>query len=103
MLNYRNLLLAASVTLAIIGYQSAGAQDRSGMALDADGIEPPDIGIAYEIPVNSVIAGEPSFECPELTALLADADGLEPPDIGVAYYIGKPFDVAAKRQDNTSQ
>ena len=78
------LLLAASVALAIAGIHGASAQSQPGMFADADGIEPPDMGVAYSRTPSSSVAAAGSDMSPEMAALLADADGMEPPDSGFA-------------------
>lgn len=79
------LLLAVSAALVFVGVQGAGAQEQAGMFADADGMEPPDAGMAYEIPVHRSVAASKENVLPEVAAMELDVDGIEPPGIGFAY------------------
>jgi hypothetical protein len=92
------LLLAASVVLAIAGIQGASAQGQPGMFADVDGIEPPDMGVAYTLPVRSNVASVDMTPTNQDAGLTADADGIEPPDSGIAYNTSAAFVAFAKRQ-----
>lgn len=92
------VLLAVSAALVFIGVQGAGAQEQAGMLADADGIEPPDMGVAYPLPAHSTAVAADRAPVTGNTALTLDADGVEPPDIGVAFDAGKAFVAYVKRQ-----
>jgi hypothetical protein len=91
------LMLAASAALIFAGIQGASAQGQSGMFADADGMEPPDMGIAYTLPTRSSVAVTDTATGGEDATLTADVDGIEPPDIGVAYELPVNAVVATKR------
>lgn len=95
--------LVAAMAFTLIGLHGVSAQDQSNFFADADGIEPPDIGVAYELPVTAVAATTPSAEWPELTALLFDADGMEPPDCGFAYDNAAAYKAFAERRRGTNR
>ena len=92
------LTLATTMAFALIGLQSAGAQDRTGFLLDADGMEPPDAGIAYALPATAVATSSQPVPSPELEALLADADGIEPPDCPFAVDFEAGYKAYVERQ-----
>ena len=89
--------LAAAAVALIVGSQGLRAQDQTGMFADADGIAPPDMGVAYEIPASSVAAVQYPL-WPELAALLADPDGMNAPNMGFAYELPVPVNGFAAQQ-----
>lgn len=95
--------LVAAMAFVLANIHGLSAQELANFMADADGIEPPDVGAAYELPVTAVAATKLPLVRPGLAALLADADGIEPPDIGMAYDIEGSFKVVAERQGKTSQ
>ena len=95
-----------SLATAILMFAAASnlqAQDPAGLFADADGIEPPDIGVAYTLPSNSTVAVSHDRDCPGMAALLADADGIEAPDSGMAYAIPVPLRTLAERSGAVSR
>lgn len=92
------VLLAVSAALVFMGVQGAGAQEQAGMFADADGMEPPDMGVAYPLPAHATAVAADHAPATENTALSLDADGIEPPGIGVAYDTGKAFVRYVQRQ-----
>ena len=104
--NRFGIILAAATIALFAGISGLRAQEQTAMFADADGLEPPDTGMAYELPVNVVNAIEQTNVWPELSALLADPDGMNSPNTGFAYElpvepIQRTSDVIAERQDAT--
>jgi hypothetical protein len=91
-------LLAVSATLVFAGIHGAGAQGQAGMFADADGMEPPDMGVAYTLPVHNTAVAADRLPASGNTALSLDVDGIEPPDIGVAFDTGEAFVQYVRRQ-----
>jgi len=92
------VLLAVSAALVFMGVQGAGAQEQAGMFADADGMEPPDMGVAYPLPAHTTAVAADRAPATDNAALTLDADGIEPPDIGVAFDTGKAFVQYVQRQ-----
>lgn len=83
--NRLGITLAAATIVLFAGIHGVKAQDQAAMIADADGMEPPDTGFAYELPVNTAAVIESAYAWPELAALLADPDGMNSPNTGFAY------------------
>jgi len=87
--NRFGVILAAAAIALIAGAHGLRAQDQTGMFADADGIEPPDMGVAYSHPPQNTKTPPDEVTSPQLAALLLDADGIEPPDCGFAFDLDK--------------
>jgi hypothetical protein len=93
---------AATITL-FAGINGLQAQEQASMFADADGLEPPDAAIAYEIPINPTATAQHYPLWPQLVALLSDPDGMNAPDEGFAYAVLLPADGFAGVQNPDSQ
>jgi len=101
--NRLGITLAAATIALFAGIHSPRAQSQASMFDDADGMEPPDAGIAYEIPVNPAATAQQYPLWPELVALLSDPDGMNAPGEGFAYALPVTPDGLANLPDSESQ
>lgn len=99
--NRMGIAFAAAAIALFAGVNGLRAQEQASMFADADGMEPPDAGVAYEIPVNPTDTAQQYPLWPQLVALLSDPDGLNAPDEGFAYALPVPPEgfAAAQRSD----
>ena len=101
--NRFGITLAAATIALFAGINGPRAQDQASMFADADGMEPPDAGIAYEIPVNPAATAQQYPLWPELVALLSDPDGMNAPGEGFAYALPVPAAGMADLPDADTQ
>ena len=89
-INRIGITFAAATIALFAGINGLRAQEQTSMFADADGLEPPDAGIAYEIPVNPKTMAQQYPLWPQLEALLSDPSGMNAPDEGFAYALPVP-------------
>ena len=101
--NRFGITLAAATIALFAGINGVRAQGQASMFADADGLEPPDAGIAYEIPVNPTATAQQYPLWPELVALLSDPDGMNSPGEGFAYALPVLPEGFAEQQNSGAQ
>jgi hypothetical protein len=102
-INRFGITFAVATIALFAGVNSLRAQEQASMFADKDGLEPPDAGIAYEIPVSSKTMAQQYPFWPQLEALLSDPNGMNAPDEGFAYALPVPADGFAEVQSSDAQ
>jgi hypothetical protein len=102
-INPIGITCAAAAIALFAGLNGLRAQEQTSMFADADGLEPPDAGIAYEIPVSPKAMAQQDSRWPQLVALLSDPDGMNCPDEGFAYALPIPVNGFAGVQSSDTQ
>jgi hypothetical protein len=102
-INRIGITFAAATIALFAGIYGPRAQEQASMFADADGLEPPDAGIAYEIPASSKTMAQQDPFGPQLVALLSDPDGMNCPDEGFAYALPVPGEGFAEVQSSDTQ
>lgn len=102
-INQIGITFAAATIALFAGINGLRAQDQASMFADADGLEPPDAGIAYEIPVSPQTMAQEYPLWPQLEALLSDPEGMNAPDEGFAYALPDPVEGLAEEQGSDTR
>lgn len=102
-INRIGITFAAATIALFAGINGPRAQEQAAMFADADGLEPPDAGAAYEIPVSPKTMAQQDPLWPQLVALLSDPDGMNSLDEGFAYALPVSAEGFAGVQNSDSQ